>query len=143
MKSLFPVFIVENLVEARAFYVEHLSFKVVFEADWYIQLHLEREQGAPLELAFMSPNLSEQHPMVRAGFSGDGVILTLDFEDVDKIYRKLSATDALTDLIIDLKDEPWGQRHFLFRDPAGILVDVVQAISPSHEYEPGYLIQEQ
>ena len=142
MKSLFPVFVTENLVRAKYFYVEHLGFKVVFEVEWYIQLHSERVDEAPLELAFMLPNLEDQHPSVRPGFPGDGVILTLEFEDVDAIYEELIAREAIQEFVIDVKDEPWGQRHFMFRDPAGILVDAVQTIAPSPEYDQGYSHQE-
>ncbi len=142
MKSLFPVFVVDRIIDARNFYVECLGFKVVFEVDWYIQLHSERVDEEPLELAFMFPNLEDQHSSVRAGFSGDGVILTLDFEDVDAIYQELTERNAVTEIVIDLKDEPWGQRHFMFRDPVGILVDMVQAIAPSPEYDQGYSSQE-
>ena len=131
MKSLFPVFVTENLVRAKKFYVEHLGFKIVFGVEWYVQLHSERVDEAPLELAFMLPNLEDQHPSVRPGFSGDGVILTLDFEDVDAIYEELIAREAIQEFVIDIKDEPWGQRHFMFRDPVGILVDAVQTIAPS------------
>ena len=142
MKSLFPVFVTENLIRAKEFYVKYLGFKIVFEVEWYVQLHSERVDEAPLELAFMLPNLEDQHPSVRPRFSGDGVILTLDFEDVDAIYQELIAREAGREFVIDIKDEPWGQRHFIFRDPAGILVDAVQMIAPSPEYDQGYSSQE-
>ncbi len=142
MTSLFPVFVVDHMIDARNFYVAYLGFKVVFEVDWYIQLQSERVDEEPLELAFMLPNLEDQHPSVRAGFSGDGVILTLDFEDVDAIYQELTERNAVTEIVIDLKDEPWGQRQFMFRDPVGTLVDMVQAIAPSPEYDQGYSSQE-
>jgi hypothetical protein len=41
-------------------------------------------------------------------------------------------------MIVDLQDEPWGQRHFLLSDPTGTLLDVVQQIPPSLEYAPAY-----
>ena len=31
---------------------------------------------------------------------------------------------------VDIKDEPWGQRHFMMRDPAGVWVDIVEQIEP-------------
>ena len=40
--------------------------------------------------------------------------------------------------IVELRDEPWGQRHFLVRDPVGNLLDVVKQIAPASEYETSY-----
>ena len=48
----------------------------------------------------------------------------------------------MTEFVIDLKDELWDQSHFMFRVLAGILVDMVQAIAQSPEYDQGCFIQE-
>ncbi len=138
MQSLFPVFVTRKLLEEKNFYCEMFGFSVVFEADWYIQLHFPRASGPPLELAFMTPDMTGQDKSIQRTFSGDGVILTLEFAAVDKIYANLRRQSALNPLVLDLRDEPWGQRHFIFKDPSGILVDVVQQIAPSNEYEAGY-----
>ncbi|MGQ0648649.1 MAG: VOC family protein, partial [Gemmatimonadaceae bacterium] len=39
---MFPVVVTSKLAEARDFYVQHFGFRVVFEADWYVQLHGSR-----------------------------------------------------------------------------------------------------
>ncbi len=86
----------------------------------------------------MLPGLEDQTESVRAAFSGEGVILTLDFDDVDAVYENLVDKDAIGDIVLSIRDEPWGQRHFMFRDPAGLLVDAVQRITPSAEYVASY-----
>ena len=137
--SLFPVFVTDKLADARDFYVRHFDFRVVFEADWYVQIHASRGDNAPpIELAFMVPRLESQPEPLHAAFSGAGVILTIDVEDVDAVHAKLSEAGVLEDVVVGLRDEPWGQRHFLFRDPAGTLLDVVQLIEPSAEYAAAY-----
>ena len=41
-------------------------------------------------------------------------------------------------IIYDIKSEDFGQRHFILSAPGNILVDVIQVISPSKEYEDNY-----
>ncbi|MGH7432602.1 MAG: VOC family protein [Candidatus Methylomirabilales bacterium] len=142
LKSLYPVVVTDNLVAARDFYVEHFGFRVVFEADWYVQLHASRgDDVPPIELAFMIPKVETQPKPLHAAFSGAGVILTLDVDDVEAVHLKLSMAGVLRNVVIPLRDEAWGQRHFLIRDPAGILLDVVQQIPPSAEYAAAYSAQ--
>ncbi len=139
MKSLFPVIVTDQLNVARDFYTSYFGFSAVFEADWYIQLHAYRgESSPPIELAFMLPNLESQPKLLHSAFSGVGVILSMDVEEVDAVHAKLHDADVLKNVVIDLRDEPWGQRHFLFIDPIGTLVDVVQQIQPSPEYVDAY-----
>ena len=142
LKSLFPVIVTDKLQEIRDFYSHHFGFHVVFEADWYVQLHAPRGDNAPpIELAFMLPHLESQPSPLHAGFAGAGVILTLDVEDVDAVHAQLTEAGVLQEVVIGLRDEPWGQRHFLFRDPAGTLLDIVQLIPPSSEYTAAYSSQ--
>jgi uncharacterized glyoxalase superfamily protein PhnB len=136
-KSCFPVTVTPKLAEARDFYVKYLGFDVVFEADWYVQLHAPREGGGkPIELAFMLPDQESQPPALRSEFNGVGVIFSLEVEDVDSLYQVVRGADCET--VVELRDEPWGQRLFLIRDPAGNLLDVVEQISPETEYETSY-----
>lgn len=139
LRSLFTVFITPRLPEARDFYVDHFGFRVVFDADWYVQLHGSRgEEAPPLELAFMRPDLLGQPAALQHSFTGAGAILTIEVEDVTVEHRRLEAAGVLSNLIVPLQDEAWGQRHFVFRDPAGTLVDVVQQIPPAAEFAAAY-----
>jgi catechol 2,3-dioxygenase-like lactoylglutathione lyase family enzyme len=142
LKSFFPVVVTGTLDAARDFYIEYFGFRVVFEADWYVQLHASRGDSVPpIELAFMIPKVETQPAPLHAAFSGAGVILTLDVDDVDAVHSKLNLAGVLRDVVIPLRDEAWGQRHFLIRDPAGMLLDVVQQIPPSAQYAAAYSAQ--
>jgi uncharacterized glyoxalase superfamily protein PhnB len=144
LKSLFPIVVTAKLAEARNFYVQHLGFHVVFEADWYVQLHGSRGDGLPsVELAFMLPDVADQPAALQAAFTGSGVIVTIEVDDAEAMYAKLSNAGALRETIVALRDEPWGQRHFLVRDPTGTLVDVVQQIPPAPEYAAAYSASEE
>lgn len=139
LKSLFPIFVTAKLAEARDFYVQHFGFRVVFEADWYVQLHGLRGDGSPpVELAFMLPDVADQPAALHAAFSGSGAIVTIEVDDAEAMHTKLNEAGALRETIVALRDEPWGQRHFLFRDPTGTLLDVVQQIPPAPEYTAAY-----
>jgi catechol 2,3-dioxygenase-like lactoylglutathione lyase family enzyme len=136
-KSSFPVIVTPHLRQARDFYVEHFGFHPVFEADWYVQLHAPGEGGGkPIELAFMKPDQRDQPSELHHAFNGVGVVFTFEVADPDSLYQRVR--DAGCTTIVELKDEPWGQRHFLVRDPIGNLVDVVKQIPPSRDYEKAY-----
>lgn len=136
-KSGFPVTVPPELAEARDFYATYLGFHVVFEADWYVQLHAPRGGGGkPVEVAFMKPNQESQPSPLHPAFNGVGVIFTLEVEDVDSLYRAIR--DAGCTTIVEIRDEPWGQRHFLIRDPAGNLLDVVKQIPVTAAYAASY-----
>ncbi|RYF98159.1 MAG: glyoxalase, partial [Caulobacteraceae bacterium] len=47
----YPIIVTPKLKACRAFWVSHLGFEVVFEADWFVLLQAD---GA--SLAFMSPD---------------------------------------------------------------------------------------
>lgn len=83
-KSLFPVIVTPSIPAVRDFYVNLLGFNVVFQVDWYIQLHAPRQDSdKPIELAFMIPALESQPSDLHPAFNGDGMIVTLEVEDVD------------------------------------------------------------
>ena len=139
MKSLFPVFLSEDLAGVTRFYVEHFDFQVVFKADWYVQLHYVRTGAPPLELAFMLPNMDVIPEAARPiAVASSGVILTLDFDAVDMVYDQLVNRGAVKEFVLEPTDEAWGQRHFMFIYRRGLFVDVVQSISPTIEYEQAY-----
>ncbi|HKA55417.1 MAG TPA: VOC family protein [Candidatus Binatia bacterium] len=136
-RSLFPVIITPALAAARDFYVQYLGFHAVFDSDWHVQLRAMRaDGGVPLELAFMSPDLVSQPFPLRSAFNGQGMLVTIEVNDVDALYQQLR--EAGYEMLLELQDEPWGQRHFLLRDPSGTLLDVVKQIPPSSEYVIAY-----
>ena len=61
-------------------------------------------------------------------FKGDGVYLTLEVEDVDALYETLKEKEVPIE--IELRDEPWGDRHFAIKDPNGIGIDIVKYTQP-------------
>ncbi len=132
--SSFPVFIVVDLKKAKAFYTAHFDFAVVFENEWY--LHLASASG--IQVGFMLPDQPTQPAMFHPAYEGRGVIFSLEVEDADAAYAV--AREQGLKVVLDLRSEDWGQRHFCVEDPNGIHLDVVQTFTPTAEYEDSYVI---
>jgi uncharacterized glyoxalase superfamily protein PhnB len=130
--SSFPVFIVESLDAAKAFYLNHFGFDLVFENEWYV--HLVSESG--VQIGFVLPNQPTQPEIFRPSYNGNGVIFSLEVENADSAYAE--AKQKSLDIVLDLRSEDWGQRHFSVKDPNGIYLDIVQAIEPTEEYQQDY-----
>ena len=128
----FPVFCVTSLDAAKAFYTQHLGFAVAFENEWY--LHLTSESG--IQVGFLLPYQPTQPELFQRPYDGNGVIFSLEVEDVDVAYAE--AQEKSLDIVLALRSEDWGQRHFCLQDPNGLKLDILQAIEPSEEYAQGY-----
>jgi len=116
--------ITDKLRESREFYTENFAFKVAFENEWFILLHL-----GDFQLGFMQPNHPTQNPIFQTEFGGKGAWFAMEVEDVDGEYQRVKALNL--PIALELRDEPWGDRHFAVTDPNGIAVDVVKYSPPS------------
>lgn len=132
VNSSFPVFIVNSLNAAKAFYSSHFGFGIAFENEWY--LHLISESG--IQIGFLLPNQPTQPDIFHQLYGGNGVIFSLEVEDADSAFAE--AKEKSLDIVLELCSEVWGQRHFCVKDPNGIYLDIVQAIEPTEEYQQGY-----
>lgn len=128
LEAAYPILVTDRLRECRDFYAEQLGFDVVFEASWFAYM---TAPGSAQGVAFMAADHPSQPPGPES-FGGEGMFLTLQVADAGAEFERLSGGGLSIEY--PLKDEPWGQRRFGFRDPAGMWVDVVQQIDP----EPGY-----
>jgi catechol 2,3-dioxygenase-like lactoylglutathione lyase family enzyme len=128
IEETYPLIVTDRLAEARDFYLQRLDMEVTFETDWVVYVSRPIAGGARTGVCFMAPGLEHQIPEHREAYSGSSVILTFQVEDVRRALDALRSKGFEPD--VDLADEPWGQRHFMMRDPAGVWVDVVQQIEP-------------
>jgi len=112
--------ITAKLAESEKFYTETLGFGVTFENDFYLLLHTP-DKGA--EISFLLPEHASQQPLFKTAFDGKGVYLTIEVEKVDEVYGQLKAGGVA--IKIDIRDEPWGDRHFAIQDPNGVGIDIV------------------
>lgn len=117
--------ITTKLAETKEFYTKNLGFGVTFENEFYLLMHTPNKQA---EISFLLPNHSSQQPLFHKPFSGEGVYLTIEVDDVDKFYKDLKGKDVR--IKIELRDEPWGDRHFAVTDPNGVNIDIVKYSPP-------------
>jgi len=102
-----------------------LQFGVTFENDFYLLLHTPNQEA---EISFLLPNHPSQQPLFQKSFTQQGVYLTIEVENVDDYYYKLKEQGV--PIAIDLREEPWGDRHFAIIDPNGIGIDIVTYSAP-------------
>ena len=112
--------ITDKLAETKEFYTQKLNFGVTFENEFYLLMHTPNQQA---EISFLKPNHPSQKPIFQPEFKGKGVYLTIEVAEVDKEYTRLKKQGV--NIEIDLRDEPWGDRHFAIVDPNGIGIDIV------------------
>ncbi|MDQ6420561.1 glyoxalase/bleomycin resistance/extradiol dioxygenase family protein [Paenibacillus sp. LHD-117] len=138
VSSFYPVILTEQVAVTSAFYVNHFGFEKVFEADWYISLRMSGSD-IPFELAILDSTHATIPEAYRTGVKG--LILNMEVEDVDAEYERL-ITRAKLPLQLDIRDEAFGQRHFIVSDPNGVLIDVITVIPPTEDYSAQYIAEQ-
>ena len=130
--SYYPVIMTDDVAGTAAFYVEHFGFEALFSADWYV--HLQSKESENVTLAI----LDGSHETIPEAGRGkvSGLLLNFEVEDVDTVYDRLKA--AGLPIRRDIRDEDFGQRHFITADPNGVLIDIIKPIPPSAEFAAMY-----
>ena len=119
--------ITPHLSECRRFYGELFGLVAIYESDWYI--HLRRPgSSARIEIGLLAPQHLSQPPGMQTAYGGAGAFLNLEVDDVAAYFAKAKTLGAPIEL--EICDESWGERHFLVRDPAGMIVNVFQKLRP-------------
>jgi catechol 2,3-dioxygenase-like lactoylglutathione lyase family enzyme len=132
--SYYPVLMTHDVPGTSAFYIKYFAMRPLFEADWYV--HLQSSEDAGVNLGVVAAD----HPTVpesARGRDAAGLLINFEVDDPDAIYARLRALGL--PMLLDLRDEPFGQRHFITADPNGVLIDVVKPITPEPEYAGQYI----
>lgn len=118
--------ITAKLAESKKFYTTNLGFGVTFENEFYLLMHTPNHEA---EISFLLPNHPSQQPFFHKAFLGQGMYLTIEVDDVDSIYNNLKNKGV--PIKIDIRNEPWGDRHFAIEDPNGVGIDIVKYSPPN------------
>jgi catechol 2,3-dioxygenase-like lactoylglutathione lyase family enzyme len=123
--AFYPVLMSDDVPAAADWYRHTLGFETTFATDWYVSLR----RGA-FELALVASD----HPTVPAGYGRPvaGLLLNLEVDDARAEHDRLVGTHGI-DPVLSLRDEDFGQRHFIVAAPDGVLLDVIEPIEPSAE----------
>lgn len=130
--SYYPVIMTGDVAGTAAFWRDHFRFEAKFESDWYV--HLQSREDESVNLAILQGN-HETIPQPGRGRVA-GLILNFEVEDVDREYDRAKA--AGLPILLDLRDEEFGQRHFITSDPNGVLIDVIKPIPPTAAFAAQY-----
>ena len=108
----------DRLAESKNFYTELLGFTVKYDSDWYIQL------CAPDNPEIEYGIIRRDHELVPSDYRGEtnGMYVTFVVPDVDQTYQK--ALEMGLPIVQEPRNEFYGQRRFLIKDPNGCLIDI-------------------
>lgn len=128
----YPVIQTDDVEGTTAFYVDNFRFRIMFESDWYTHLQSTEDDGVNLAV------LQGDHETIPEQGRGTvkGMILNFEVEDVDIEYERSRA--AGLPILKSIRDEDFGQRHYITRDPNGVLIDVIKPIPPSAAFLAQY-----
>ncbi|AGW88557.1 MULTISPECIES: VOC family protein [Cupriavidus] len=131
--SYYPVIMTGDVAGTAAFYQRHFGFVALFTSDWYV--HLQLADDPAVNLAVLDGS-HETIPALARGQCAKGLLLNFEVEDPDAIHDRLRA--AGLPILLPLRDEAFGQRHFITADPNGVLIDIIKPIPPSGEFAAQY-----
>jgi len=124
IEAMFPVMVAPNLEAIKQFYETVFGFNAVFyEADFYLHL-ICPNSGA--QLGFLVPNHNSQPEFLHGVLGENGYAISLDVKDAALAYEQAKSLNL--EIVMALKEESWGQLHFMLQDPAGFRVDLVQQL---------------
>ncbi|MGM7670993.1 VOC family protein [Microbacterium sp. A84] len=128
--SFYPVLMVDDVDTAARFYRDVLGFETTFEADWYVSLRFDGGEIAILD---------RTHETIPEGFRDPvrGLLLNVEVPDAAAEHVRMVGTLGLPERL-SLRDEDFGQRHFIIEAPGGVLIDVIEPIEPSAEFITAY-----
>ena len=126
--SYYPVLMTGDVAGTAAFYIKHFRFRPLFSSDWYV--HLQSSEDKRVNLGIVDGDHDTIPPEGRGRTSG--LLINFEVRDPDAVYER--AVAAGLPILRTLRDEPFGQRHFITKDPNGVLIDVIKPIQPSAEF---------
>ena len=102
----------ERPAETRDFFVDLFGFEVAMDMGWVVTV------------------ASPSNPSVQVTIvSGDDMAapgISIEVGDVDAVHAK--AVERGLEIAYPLRDEEWGVRRFMLRDPSGTVVNVLSHI---------------
>jgi catechol 2,3-dioxygenase-like lactoylglutathione lyase family enzyme len=95
--------------ETRDFFVDLLGFEVAMDMGWVMTV--------------ASPSNPSAQITIVGGDDMSAPGISVEVEDVDAVHA--TAVERGFEIAYPLRDEEWGVRRFMFRDPSGTVVNVL------------------
>ncbi|WP_332686908.1 VOC family protein [Devosia sp.] len=126
--SLYPLIQVVDVEATVRFYERYLGFTRIFSSDWYAQLRATADH--PFEIAL----IVDDHETIPPAGRGPTKAMILSLYVADAAAEEARLTAAGVPIAQPLRDEVFGQRHFIAIDPNGLLLDIITAIEPDPDW---------
>ena len=111
----------EDFAASRDFYRAMFDLEVSVELDdWYLQLMPASDSR--LNIGFVKPDSDLFNGRDRPS-GPSGLVLTVHVDDVDEAYERAKRLGV--EVPTEIRDEEYGQRHFVAVDPNGLLLNVM------------------
>lgn len=95
--------------ESRDFFVDVLGFRVSMDMGWIVAV------SSPSEPAVQVNIIGNDDPAAPG--------ISVEVADVDAVHAK--AVERGLEIVYPLRDEEWGVRRFMLREPSGTIVNVL------------------
>ena len=95
--------------ETRDFFVDLLGFEVAMDIGWVVTVASPADSSAQV-------NIIGNDDMAAPGIS-------VEVGDVDAVHAR--ALEQGLEIVYPLRDEEWGVRRFMLREPSGTIVNVL------------------
>lgn len=102
----------ERPAETRDFFVDLLGFEVAMDMGWVVTV--------------ASPSNPSVQVTIIGGDDMAAPGISVEVTDVDAIHAK--AAERGLEIVYPLRDEEWGVRRFMLRDPSGTIVNVLSHV---------------
>ncbi len=120
---------VSDVDASRAFFCTHLGYEVAMAADGFASL---TRGDAAADIVLLRRG-TEVLPADQRDRQAGGLILALTVTGLDAEEQRLRAAGA--PITMPLREEPWGERLFQLTDPNGIVVQLVEWVTPGETDE--------
>jgi catechol 2,3-dioxygenase-like lactoylglutathione lyase family enzyme len=99
----------DRTVETRDFFVELLGFEVAMDLGWVLTLVSPANPSAQVTI------IGNDDPAAPG--------ISVEVSDVDAVHAR--AVEIGLEIAYPLRDEDWGVRRFMLREPSGTVVNIV------------------
>ena len=112
---------VADPVASAEFAKSHLGFVEEMAAEGFVSL---KRADVGFNLVFLKTGLETFKPARIAGDAGQGTLIALVVDGIDREYERLQAEGV--PIVTPIETEPWGERYFQMSDPNGVIIQLVE-----------------
>ena len=111
VKRIVPNVFDEDPGRTRAFYTDVFQLDTAMDMGWIATLAAPENRSA--QISIFQPGAEDDRDPY----------LSIEVDDVDSVHAR--ARELGYEVVYELRDEDWGVRRFMLRDPAGRVVNVL------------------